>query len=123
MIYFGLSGIGQSYKDRYPFDVRLTESSRLKMQYPDRVPVIIEFDKVIHKNIKKERFLVPTDLTMGQFMFVIRNQLRLEPAEAIFFICRNTQLPNTYIFSEIHEKYAEKCGHVFMRVYKENTFG
>ena len=123
MIYFGSYDIGKGYKDKHSFEERVAECKRLKDQYPDRIPVILEFDAMLHKQKIKERFLVPEDLTMGQFMFVIRSQLQLTPSEAVYLMCRGHCIPNTDIFSEIGEKHKEKCGIVFMRLYKENTFG
>ena len=123
MIYFSSYDIGKVYKDKHPFEERVAECKRLKDQYPDRIPVILEFDAMLHKHKIKERFLVPKDLTMGQFMFVIRNQLQLNPSEAVYLVCRGRCIPNTELFLEIGEKQKEKCGNVFMRLYKENTFG
>tara|TARA_B100001093_G_C26696009_1_gene956931 strand:+ start:702 stop:1073 length:372 start_codon:yes stop_codon:yes gene_type:complete len=123
MIYFCSYDIGRGYKDRHPLQERITECKRLKEQYPHRIPVILEFDAILHKQKLKERFLVPKDLTMGQFMFVIRSQLQINPSEAIYLMCRGYCIPNTDIFSEISEKHKEKCGNIFMRLYKENTFG
>ena len=106
MIY---SKIGKRYKELHPFEERLAECERLKTQYPDRIPVILEFDEKLneYQNKTKDRFLVPGDITMGQFMFVIRSQLRLTHSEAVYLICRGHCIPNTEIFVEIGEKYKE----------------
>ena len=123
MIYFGSYGIGKKYKDTHSFEERQADCTRLKNQYPNRIPVILEFDSMFHKTAEKERFLVPDDLTLAQFMFAIRTQLKLTPAEGVYLMCKGKFIPNTDFFLEIGEKYSEPCGNVFMRLYKENTFG
>lgn len=40
------------------------------------------------------RYLVPSDLTVGQFVYVIRKRIKLEPEKAIFIFVNNT-LPST----------------------------
>ena len=55
---------------------------------PDRVPVYIESgDDKFENKLKKHKYLVPKDLTMAQFTYVIRKQLKLKPEEAIFIFC------------------------------------
>eukprot|EP00494_Astrolonche_serrata_P022400 UN22657 len=40
------------------------------------------------------RFLVPADLTVGQFVYVIRKRIKLQPEQAIFLFV-NTTVPPT----------------------------
>jgi GABA(A) receptor-associated protein len=40
------------------------------------------------------RYLVPADLTVGQFVYVIRKRIKLTPEKAIFVFVRNV-LPTT----------------------------
>ena len=43
------------------------------MKYPDRVPVIVErLPKAQIGDLDKKKYLVPVDLTIGQFYFLIR---------------------------------------------------
>lgn len=39
------------------------------------------------------RFLVPADLTVGQFVYVIRKRIKLSPEKAIFVFVRNVLPP------------------------------
>ena len=34
--------MGNDYKSKVPFDLRKQESERIKDQYPDRLPVVVE---------------------------------------------------------------------------------
>ena len=44
------------------------------------------------------RYLVPSDLTVGQFVYVIRKRIKLSPEKAIFVFTNNT-LPATGAFA------------------------
>jgi len=39
------------------------------------------------------RFLVPADLTVGQFVYVIRKRIKLSPEKAIFIFVKNVLPP------------------------------
>jgi hypothetical protein len=40
------------------------------------------------------RYLVPADLTVGQFVYVIRKRIKLSPEKAIFIFVRNVLPPS-----------------------------
>ncbi|CAH1446360.1 unnamed protein product [Lactuca virosa] len=64
-----------SFKLEHPLEKRKSESSRIREKYPDRVPdkeVIVEkAEKSDIPDIDKKKYLVPADLTMGQFLYVV----------------------------------------------------
>jgi GABA(A) receptor-associated protein len=43
------------------------------------------------------RYLVPADLTVGQFIYVVRKRIKLSPEKAIFVFVKDT-LPPTGIY-------------------------
>ncbi len=48
---------------------RRAEAARIRAKYPDRIPVICEKnDKSDITDIDKKKYLVPADLTVGQFV-------------------------------------------------------
>jgi GABA(A) receptor-associated protein len=74
---------------------RQTEAERIRQKYPDRIPVICEkVDKSDIPTIDKKKYLVPADLTVGQFVYVIRKRIKLSPEKAIFVFV-NEILPPT----------------------------
>ena len=77
---------------------RRAEAERIRAKYPDRVPVICEkADRSDVPDIDKKKYLVPADLTVGQFQYVIRKRIKLAPEKALFVFCANT-IPPTGIF-------------------------
>ena len=62
------------------------EADRIMNKYPDRIPVLVTRNKnsINTPEIDKHKYLVPSDLTMGQLMFVIRRRLKLPPEKGLF---------------------------------------
>lgn len=46
-----------------------------------------------HARTHPSRYLVPSDLTVGQFVYVIRKRIKLSPEKAIFIFVRNVLPP------------------------------
>jgi len=78
-----------------PSDPRACSSSeRIRAKYPDRIPVICEkSDRSDIPDIDKKKYLVPADLTVGQFIYVIRKRIKLPPERAIFIFVNNVIPP------------------------------
>ncbi|EPB65994.1 microtubule associated protein 1A/1B, light chain 3, partial [Ancylostoma ceylanicum] len=46
------------------------------------------------RDLDKKKYLVPSDLTVGQFYFLIRKRIHLRPEDALFFFVNNV-IPQT----------------------------
>lgn len=69
----------------YFLEKRKAEADRIRQKYPDRIPVICEkVEKSDIPTIDKKKYLVPADLTVGQFVYVIRKRIKLSSEKAIF---------------------------------------
>ena len=76
-----------NFKNSKSENDRIIESSKILEKYPDRIPIIIEKDKKSKlKNIDKNKYLVPKNMTLGQFIYVIRKRIDLDSSEALFFL-------------------------------------
>jgi len=86
-----------SHKDEHPLDVRKASSASIRAKHPDRIPVIVEKRQrdASLPEIDKKKFLVPSDLTVGQFVYVIRKRIKLAPEQAIFLFVSAGTLPPT----------------------------
>lgn len=113
------------YKKEHRFETRLRESTAIKLKYPDRIPVICEVNKRDAQILKldKKKYLVPTDLTMGQFKYVLRKRIKLAPEEALFIFVNGTIPPIAVLMKEIYKTYADADGYVYFSLCKEATFG
>jgi GABA(A) receptor-associated protein len=84
---------------------RKSEAERIRSKYPDRVPVICEkADRSDIPDIDKKKYLVPSDLTVGQFHYVIRKRIKLAPEKALFLFCSNSIPPNAALMSTVYEE-------------------
>lgn len=83
-----------SCDNNFYLEKRKKEAERIKAKYPDRLPVIVErVEKSDIPVIDKKKYLVPADLTVGQFMYVIRKRIKLNPEKAIFIFVNGTLPP------------------------------
>ncbi|KAK6037405.1 putative gamma-aminobutyric acid receptor-associated protein [Cooperia oncophora] len=84
-----------AYKEENNFEKRRAEGDKIRRKYPDRIPVIVErAPKSRLRDLDKKKYLVPSDLTVGQFYFLIRKRIHLRPEDALFFFVNNV-IPQT----------------------------
>jgi GABA(A) receptor-associated protein len=69
------------------------------------------------------RYLVPADLTVGQFVYVVRKRIKLGAEKAIFVFVKNTLPPTAALMSAIYEEHKDEDGFLYMTYSGENTFG
>eukprot|EP00947_MAST-08B_sp_MAST-8B-sp1_P004201 g4201.t1 len=113
-----------SFKKEHTFDKRKAEAERIRAKYPDRIPVICEKDdRSDIPDIDKKKYLVPKDLTVGQFVYVIRKRIKLSPEKAIFIFINNVLPPTAMLMSEVYADKKDEDGFLYITYSGENTFG
>ncbi|KAJ0787762.1 putative autophagy protein Atg8 ubiquitin [Helianthus annuus] len=112
------------FKLQHPPEKRRAESTRIRDKYPDRVPVIVErAERSDLADIDKNKYLVPADLTVGQFVYVVRKRIKLSAEKAIFVFVKNMLPPTAALMSAIYEENKDEDGFLYMTYSGENTFG
>ncbi|KAF7138875.1 hypothetical protein RHSIM_Rhsim07G0107200 [Rhododendron simsii] len=122
-----------SFKQEHDFEKRRAEAARIREKYSDRIPVIVEkAERSDIPTIDKKKYLVPADLTVGQFVYVIRKRIKLSAEKAIFIFVDNV-LPPTgnlwdfaflrTIMSAIYDEKKDQDGFLYVTYSGENTFG
>jgi GABA(A) receptor-associated protein len=113
-------------KKNHSLEELQNESARILSKYPDRIPIIIE-KNVNCKNLPeltKQKFLVPKDLTMSQFMYIIRKRIKLNEAEALFIFTADEQLvPGSTKLLTVYDEHKDDSGFIFLIISAEQTFG
>jgi GABA(A) receptor-associated protein len=112
------------FEQETPFEERKAEADRIREKYPNRIPVICE--RVLNSNIpdiEKIKYLLPTDLTVGQFIYVIRRRVKLSPEKAMFIFVNNILPPSSMLMTELYEQQKNKDGFLYVAYAGENTFG
>jgi|GEM_PF-1250603 len=113
-----------SFKKEHPFEKREQEAKRIREKYPDRIPVICEKDaRSDIPDIDKKKYLVPQDLTVGQFVYVIRKRIKVKPEKAIYIFINNVLPPTAALMSSIYENQKDQDGFLYITYSGENTFG
>ena len=114
-----------AFEKKYSFKERFAESDRVLSKYSDRVPIIVEKDPNSNiEDINKHKFLVPKNLTVGQFVYVIRKNIKLTPDQAVFIFINGNVLPSSSdLIDTIYEKHKSPCNFLFMIYSGENVFG
>jgi len=113
------------YEIKNSFENRKLEYKRLCYKYPNRVPVIIKKAENSKNtpDIDKEKYLVPGDLDIAQFLYIVRKRIKLAPDQAIFLFCNNESIPMSRKFSTLHREMASADGFLYVVFSLENTFG
>ena len=112
-----------SFKLEYSEKERVGEASRILRKYPDRVPIILEKSGNEVPDIDKKKYLVPADLTIGQFCYVIRKRLKVNSEKAIFIFVNDKIPPTSSMISLIYDENKDKDGFLYVTYSGENTFG
>ena len=114
------------FKEQYPFTKRLNEANRVLEKYPDRIPIIVERNNHSGNDmpvLDKKKFLVPTDLTIGQFVYVIRRRIKLAPEKAIFIMAESKLPPTAMLVSQLYKENKHDDNFLYLTYSSENTFG
>jgi len=64
--------------------------------------------------IDKKKYLVPSDLTVGQFCYVIRKRIKLAPEKAIFIFVNEVLPPTAALMSSIYEEHKDEDGFLYI---------
>lgn len=114
------------FKNNFSFEKRFDEAKRVLLNHPDRVPIICERSNNASKDcpdIDKKKYLVPRDLTLGQFIYVIRNRLNINCEKAIFLFINNNIFSSSSLIGEIYEMNRDADLFLYIKYSFENTFG
>ena len=113
-----------TYKQTKTFEDRRKDSEKIMEKYPDRIPVIVDkLDKSDIPDIDKHKFLVPNDLTIGQFVYVVRKRIKINPDKAIFVFVNNILPPTAAMLNQVYNEHKDQDGFLYIVYSGENTFG
>ena len=114
----------EDFKSHTTLEERKLQSAAIMKKYPDRVPVYVYKQKHSKINdINKHKFLVPLDITVGQFLYIIRKHLTLKKEEAIFVFINGVLPPTSSLMSQMYKEHRDEDGFLYVAFSGENTFG
>lgn len=116
-----------SYLRSTPLEKRKAISRKIITSYPGFVPVIVgRGETKVTPSIKKNKFLAPSNITLGKFLGIIRLHVETtHPHDPIsFFVSSSSSIPvNSMFMQQVHEKYKSEDGFLYVSYVSENTFG
>lgn len=119
-----MDNMRSQFKDEHPFEKRKAEATRITQRFSDRLPVICEkAENSDIQEIDKRKYLVPGDLSVGQFVYVIRKRIKLPSEKAIFIFINDILPPTAALMSTIYEEHKDEDGFLYVLYSGENTFG
>ena len=110
------------FKTEYTFHQRLHEATTIRNKYPDRIPCRVE-SKCKELILDKKKYLIPGDLTIGQFVYLVRKRINLSPEKAIFIFVNNVIPPSSVLISQVYNEHKDPSNFLFFTLSLENTFG
>uniref|UniRef100_A0A0B7B6W4 Gamma-aminobutyric acid receptor-associated protein-like 2 n=2 Tax=Arion vulgaris TaxID=1028688 RepID=A0A0B7B6W4_9EUPU len=123
------------FKEEHTFEHRKLESGKIRIKYPERIPfhfnlldncvqVIVEREpKSQISAIDKRKFLVPNDISVAQFMWIIRKRIQLPSEKAIFLFVGKVLPQSSASMGQIYEDHGDDDGFLYIAYSGENTFG
>ena len=120
-----INNIMTEFKNKYSFKQRKLDCMQILLKYPDRIPIICE-KYPYSKNapdIDKHKYLVSHDLTIGQFMSVIRKRMILKPETGLYIFIGGSIPSNSSFLQQLFLDYKDNDGFLYIEYDVENTFG
>lgn len=94
------------YKEEQPFEKQKAQGEKNK-DISWQIPVIVEkASKAQIGDLDKKKYLVPSDLTVSQFYFLIRKRVHLRPEDALFFFVNNVIPPTSATMGSLYQVYS-----------------
>ncbi|XP_075426176.1 microtubule-associated protein 1 light chain 3 gamma-like [Ascaphus truei] len=115
-----------SFKQRKRLDSRIHEVTRVRNRFPCKIPVIVERDhrEKLLPALQKIKFLVPQEMTLGQFVTMIRCRLPLSPSLALCVLVSGRRLASlTMTMSQVYSANHDQDGFLYMTYMSQDMFG
>jgi len=114
----------EKFKEETTFEQRVLQSRKLIFKYRDRIPIIVKPGNKITPDVEKCKYLVPNNLTIGEFVSIIRKRINLDSKKAMFIFVGTGILPPTAsTIQTVYEEHRDEDGFLYVTYSLENTFG
>ncbi|XP_066216244.1 microtubule-associated proteins 1A/1B light chain 3C [Saccopteryx leptura] len=114
------------FKQRKTLATRQEEVARIRAKFPNKIPVVVErySKEKFLPLLDKTKFLVPQELTMTQFLSIIRSRMVLGATEALYLLVNNKSVVSMSVtMAEIYRDYRDEDGFLYMTYASQETFG
>jgi GABA(A) receptor-associated protein len=108
------------------FEEKKHHSNKLLYKYPERIPLVIEKNE--HIILENYKYLLPKNMTMCQFMAIIRTKMNIASKQALFTFVKSSDqsyslVPMNESIENIYSTHKNEDGFLYIKFGIENTFG
>lgn len=114
-----------NFKNRYPFKQRKFDCERILLKHPDKIPILCE-KYLFSRNapdIDKHKYLVGYNLTLGQFISVIRKRMNIKPEVGLYIFINGIIHSNSVFLQHLYSDFKDDDGFLYIEYDIENIFG
>ena len=116
-------GMKWKYKEENNLYNRIEESMKIRKKYKDRVPVIVEkVPKSKAIEMAKTKYMVPSDLLMEHFYFVIRKNIKLKGEDALFIFIDNVIPQPSLQVGTVYRDHHDEDGFLYIAYADESVY-
>lgn len=118
------------FKVKNSLEKRKKESQTVLNKYSNRLPVIVEKVKDSFfrpsetlPNLNNNKFLVPRDITVSDFLIVLRKRIKLIPEEGLYIFVNNEIPLISETLDMLYKKHKDEDGFLYFQITAMETYG
>lgn len=115
------------YKSNTTFEERKKETTLIRSKYPEKYPVIVQrsVKDTELKDIDRNKFLVPCDIPVLDFLNILRKRVHNmnEDKSLFFYVGTGKLITMTQPCSALYDLEKDEDGYLYIFYQGENTFG
>ncbi|XP_016397023.1 microtubule-associated proteins 1A/1B light chain 3C [Sinocyclocheilus rhinocerous] len=114
------------FKQRKCLATRKDEVCTIRSKFPNKLPVIVE--RYLREKklplLDKTKFLVPHELTLGQFLSLLRNKIVLEASQALHLLISGKNMSClSASMGEVYSQFRDPDGFLYITYASQDMFG
>ncbi|KAG5853095.1 microtubule-associated proteins 1A/1B light chain 3C [Anguilla rostrata] len=114
------------FKQRKCLATRKNEVCSIRSKFPNKIPVIVE--RYIREKhlplLDKTKFLVPFELTMGQFLALLRSKIDLDSTQALYLLVSERSMScMAASMGEVYSQHRDLDGFLYLTYASQDMFG
>lgn len=102
------------------------EVEAIRHRFPNKVPLYVE--RYVRERevpvLGRNKFLVPQELTMSQFLYIIRTKMKLRESQALYLLVNDKVLAShSMTMAQAYEQFRHKDGYLHITYAAQQVFG